>query len=151
MTTNSQKSLRQTALRMLSRRDYSREDISQKLKEKGFHLSDIQVILEDAVAEGWLNDTRFTENYIRARRAKGYGPVRIQQELRSKGIAQETIADHLKITDNSWLAEIQRLWQKHFQGKKADSPVSRAKQMRFLQYRGFTSEQVYTLFNDDDL
>lgn len=91
---------------------------------------------------GLINERRFTENYVYWRRAKGFGPHRICLELQARGIPDEMIAEHVQITDNAWLADIHKVWQKHFKGKPADDLKSRAKQMRFLQHRGFTQQQI---------
>ena len=64
-----------------------------------------------------------------------------------RGIAKEMIEDHLDITDNAWLAEVQRVWQKRFSGQHPADLKARGQQMRFLQYRGFTEEQIATIFD----
>lgn len=85
---------------------------------------------------------RFTENFIYWRRNKGYGPIHISNELKARGIPSEMIAEHLDITDNAWLIEVRKLWQKRFKNKAAKDFKSLAKQMRYLQYRGYTREQI---------
>lgn len=102
------------------------------------------------VQEGLINEQRFTENYIRWRRGKGYGPLRISAELQTRGILPEMIAEHLQITDNAWFAEARKVWQKYFKGKMPEEFKLRAKQMRFLQYRGFTREQIAAVFGKDE-
>lgn len=101
------------------------------------------------VKENLINDTRFTEQYIYFRRRKGYGPLRISIELQARGIPAFVIADQLKITDNAWFTEAYKVWQKHFKGLRPQDFKSRAKQLRFLQYRGFTQEQIASIFETD--
>ena len=91
---------------------------------------------------GLINDARFAENYIRSRRTKGYGPLRIHRELQAHGIADEVIAEHLKITDNAWIVEAHSIFRKRFKASKLTDFKERAKLMRFLQYRGFTQGQI---------
>lgn len=98
------------------------------------------------VETGLLNEARFVENFVYWRRNKGYGPERIRAELYARGIHPEMIAQHLQITDNAWLIEARRIWQKHFKGKSPTDYKARAKQMRFLQYRGYTREQINGVF-----
>lgn len=78
--------------------------------------------------------------------------MRIQVELRAKGVTAESIAEQLDITDNTWFTAANRVWQKYSKGtllKDLDLPT-RAKQMRFLQYRGFTQEQIdYVMGNNE--
>ncbi len=101
----------------LTRRDYSQQEIRQKLLVKGFFSHDIDAILSDFVQTGLINEARFIENYIHWRRAKGYGPLRISMELQGRGIATEMIAEHLDITDNAWFIDAHQVWHKHFKGK----------------------------------
>jgi regulatory protein len=96
---------------------------------------------------GLISDQRFAECYTRSRCNKGYGPLRISMELQARGISPETIAEVLQITDNTWLAEVQKVWRKHFKGRLPADFVNRAKQMRFLQYRGFTRDQIESVFH----
>ncbi len=86
------------------------------------------------------------ESFIHYRRARGYGPLRIRAELLERGVPEDLIEHHLKITDNAWLDDARKAWQKRFKYRLPHDFKSRAQQMRFLQYRGFTSEQINPLF-----
>lgn len=132
----------QAALRLLTRRDHSQQELAQKLHIKGHASEDITQVIDHLLQAGLLNDARFAENYIHQRRRKGYGPKRIYLELQARGIIEEVIAEHLNITDNAWFIEVQHVWKKHFKGKLPTDFKAKAKQMRFLQYRGFTQEQI---------
>jgi len=133
--------IRRVILRWLARRDYSQQEIRQKLKLKGAE-QEIDTVLSELVQMGLINDSRFAENYIRWRCAKGFGPLRICLELQARGLTNEMIAEHLNITDNAWIINARAIWQKHFKASKPADFKQRAKQMRFLQYRGFTQEQI---------
>ena len=142
--------LRQAILNALTRRDYAILELSHKLERKGFPPSAIASILPDFIQNGLINEHRFTENFIHWRRARGYGPLRIAKELQARGIEALMIADLLKITDNSWFTDAHRIWQKQFKQQLPKNFQERAKQMRFLQYRGFTGEQIRRVFQDTD-
>jgi len=135
------------AYRLLARRDYSSISIEQKLITKGFASDEITPVLAELSREGAINDQRFVENYIRYRQNHGYGPLRIRQELQTQGLAKEMIEDQLDITDNAWFAEVKKVWQKRFRGKKPSNLQDQGKQLRFLQYRGFTQEQIDFIFD----
>lgn len=139
--------IRQAILNLLARRDYSQRELLQTLQKKGHAADDIIPVLAGFVQTGLINETRFTENYIRWRAAKGYGPLRILQELQIRGITAEMIADQLQIADNAWFIAARQVWQKHFKGNMPKDFKNRAKQMRFLQYRGFTREQIADVFS----
>lgn len=144
-----QKKIHYTILNLLRRRDHSLYEIKQKLKKKSYPPELIQEVTQQLCADGLLNDARFTENYIRYRREKGFGPLRIAAELRARGIPPEVIAELLEITDNAWFASVHKIWQKYFRGKIPADVNECAKQMRFLQYRGFTREHIDSLFKEE--
>ena len=141
--------IRRAALHLLARRDHTLYEITEKLKQAHFPASDIHIVTTELIEANQINDLRFVENYLRQRRAKGYGPLRISMELEARGIKPEVIADEIKITDNAWVIDAQKTWQKYFKNKPPVDFKSKAKQMRFLQYRGFTREQIHQLFKND--
>jgi regulatory protein len=138
----------QTALNLLARREHSAAELTNKLRARQFDPSDIQAVVEALTQQGLLSNSRFIESFIHHRRAKGYGPLRIQAELIERGITEELIEQQLKITDNAWFNEAERVWQKRFKNKKPIDFKTRAQQMRFLQYRGFTREQIESVFDN---
>lgn len=100
--------------------------------------------------EGLQSDARFTENFIHYRRNKGYGPLHIRAELIERGITEDLIEHHLEITDNAWFDSVRNVWQKRFKNRLPNDFKARAQQIRFLQYRGFTREQIDSIFRSDD-
>jgi regulatory protein len=134
---------------LLARREHSTSELTRKLRSKQFDRDDIQTALQILNNEGLLNDGRFTECYIHFRRQKGYGPLRIHSELIERGITEDMIEHHLNITDNAWFTVARRTWQKRFKGIIPRDLKTRIQQMRFLQYRGFTQEQIKTIFHSD--
>lgn len=99
------------------------------------------------VAQGLLSDERFAEVLVRSRRQRGYGPVRIRKELVEKGLAPEAIERWVDIHSDDWIAELQRVRRKKFGARAPKSFAERARQARFLQYRGFTYEQIQQVFS----
>ncbi len=104
-------------------------------------------VVRQLEAERLLSDDRFMESLIRARRNRGYGPLRIQKELQEKGVAPEAIANWLDFTSREWVDDIRRVQRKKFGGKTPRSYAERARQARFLQYRGFTYDQIQQLLD----
>ena len=127
----------------LANREHSRLELYHKLIKKGFDSAIIDTVLTQLQANNLLSDERFVENYLRVRISKGYGPLRIEQELRERGISSTLLSQALNFHDPQWLPRAQQAWQKRF-GQKNLSGDRReqAKQIRFLQYRGFTSTQI---------
>mgnify|MGYP003643123048 CR=1 FL=1 len=142
--------IRRHALYLLTRRDHTLLELKQKLSRKDYPTTDIDAILIRLEETGLINPRRFTESYTHYRRNKGYGPKRIAMELQTKGIEEAVIAEHIQITDNAWLNDIQKIWRKHFKGQRPTDPKTHAKQLRFLYNRGFTQNQINNLFKNSD-
>lgn len=145
------KDIRRAAMNLLARREHSEMEICRKLRKKGFTEESIQQVITALRQEKLLSNHRFIENYIHFRRAKGFGPLRIQAELSERGIHEELIDHHLKITDNAWFTEVREVWRKRFKNQMPRDFKTRAQQMRFLYSRGFTSEQIESVFKQSTI
>ena len=137
---------RKKALDLLARREHATKEIREKLIGKGIAPSLVDDTLEKLAAEGLLSDKRFVEAFLQSRANRGYGPLRIQAELRQRGIDDEMIADYIDPHDRRWAESIRDVWHKRFADHIPTDLKERARQTRFLQYRGFTSEQISRLF-----
>jgi regulatory protein len=137
-------------MNLLARRDHAPAELASKLRLKNFAPPDIEAVLNNLVEEGLLNQNRFIENYIQYRQNRGFGPVRIRGELLERGLSEEFIDHHLNIADNAWFSQIRQVWKKRFKGKSPSDFKNRAQQMRFLQYRGFTIDQIESIFHSED-
>lgn len=107
-------------------------------------------VVEQLRDEGLQSDDRFTEAYVHGRVQRGYGPVRIRLELRERSISDELIALHLEINDPHWNEEVRHLREKKYGKVLPSSYQEKMKQSKFLQYRGFTSEQIRRIFRTDE-
>ncbi|HKJ76458.1 MAG TPA: regulatory protein RecX [Gammaproteobacteria bacterium] len=139
----------EAAITLLARREHSRLELGRKLEQKGHDPDVVTEALDTAEAEGLLSDERFAESYARARREKGYGPLRIRAELRERGVAAELAAQGMEALDEDWPSLAEAVRQKRFGGDKPREAKERARQSRFLQYRGFEADLVRRLLNED--
>lgn len=141
--------LRSLALGLLARREHSRKELHQKLSRKispSENYPDLIPSLLDALAEqGLLSDDRFTEAYVNMRVRKGYGPIRIAMELAEKGIDGDLAQYYLNERED-WQELLAQAWQKKFRHPPGDFK-DKARQMRFLQSRGFNSESIREWFD----
>ncbi len=138
--------IRRAALNFLARREHSETELYRKLRKKKYSEDHIRVVLAALTKEKLLSNHRFIENYIHFRRGKGFGPLRIQAELIERGIDAELIDHHLKIADNAWFTDVRDAWRKRFKNQMPSDYKTRAQQMRFLYSRGFTGEQIESVF-----
>lgn len=77
---------------LLSRREYSAYELSQKLQNKDYEENFISYAIAKAQEHHWQSDERFVDNYLYSRANRGYGLKRIRQELvHLKGISESTI------------------------------------------------------------
>lgn len=140
------KAIKKECLRLLTRREHSRKEIEQKLATKGFAAETVAPILDELAAKHWQNDTRYAENYARVRSQKGFGPVRIAYELQQKGIESAEIAQQMQSASQNWLDQIALACRNKYADPGALSPAERAKCIRFLLQRGFSSAMINAFF-----
>jgi regulatory protein len=133
-------SLRARALRFLARREHSRQELARKLTAHVAEGEDIEALLDDLVQRGWLSDARFAEQSIRAK-SRRFGPLKLAQQLRSRGLDAETIAAGFRAASADGVASMESIWRSRFHGAAADAR-EHARQARFLQGRGFALDEV---------
>jgi regulatory protein len=130
------------ALALLARREHSRRELTRKLLRLGFADDVVTGALDGLEREGSLADARFTDSFVRSRIAKGQGPQRIRAELAQRGIVENAAADGLAAAAVDWLATIRAVRAKRFGPELPRDYAERARQARFLQYRGFDRAQI---------
>ena len=142
------KEIRRKAMDLLARREHSVAELRRKLLDKGYEQRAIDEQLQKLVIENLLNDQRFTESYVNYRSKKGFGPLRIKQELKEKGISEMLLRQYLD-NDEFWQRLAREVREKRFGGVLPQVYKDKAKQLRFLQYRGFSNEQLRSLFDGE--
>lgn len=130
-----------SAIRMLASREHSCFELKQKLLQRDFSLVLINQTIEKLISQNLICDKRFTECYIRSRSAKGFGPLRISQELQAKGISKELVTLYLRQNKPS-LDDLKKVRIKKFGSELPKNLSDRAKQTRYLQYKGFSLEEI---------
>jgi len=130
------------ALGFLARREHSRRELTRKLVARGFPDDVVSRALDELERNGALAEALFTESFVRSRISKGQGPQRIRAELAQRGIADDEAAEVLRAADVDWLTTIRAVRAKRFGPELPRDYAERARQARFLQYRGFDSAQI---------
>ena len=143
-------SLRGLALLALARREHSRAELRSRLLPHVTEADDLEAILDDLERRGWLSDVRAMEQTVRIRSAR-FGTQRIAHELRQKGISEELIAASIPQLKEGELEAARNVWQRKFTTPPQDQK-EKAKQVRFLQSRGFSMEVIFKVMRirDDD-
>ena len=99
-------------------------------------------MLDALEAQGLLSEDRFTEQFVSSRRGRGQGPRRIREELRRHGIADATAAEALGQDDAYWAERASQARSRRFGDAPPADYREWARQARFLERRGFTTEQI---------
>jgi len=131
--------LRRAALDMLARRDYSQAELRYKLSTKSADELLINQIIEELAERNFQSDERFTENFVSFRSRKGFGPIKIIMELRSKGISEVLAKDIIYSEDYDWYDLASTVLEKKFANKTVDI----FKKKQFLLNRGFTHDIIH--------
>jgi len=140
MKTSPEPDLRERALRLLARREHSRAELARKLEAAGFEAGDVQPLLDEFEAKNWLSDRRFAESWVADHRARA-GSVKLAYDLRQRGVRDAIIEAVLNDNRDSELERAREVWKKKFMSAPADA-ADKARQIRFLQSRGFTAEVI---------
>ena len=140
--------LRNRALQYLSRREYSRAELQAKLLPHAAEAEEVDLLLNDLMGSGWLSDERALEQIVRVRSAR-YGTQRVAHELRQKGLSDELINTALPQLKSGELAAARSVWEKKFTSPPQDQK-EKAKQIRFLQSRGFSTSVILDVLRGRD-
>ncbi|TDJ34615.1 MAG: regulatory protein RecX [Gammaproteobacteria bacterium] len=138
---------RKTAMGYLARREYGQHELEQKLLAAGFAAVTAKETIDKLTGEGLQDDRRFIDNFAQSRISQGKGPVRIRQELGERGLDAGLIDEVLEDVAEDWFALARYVRHKKFGPGLPREFKERARQMRFLQYRGFESGQVQEAFS----
>jgi regulatory protein len=139
--------LRERALRLLARREHSRAELARKLGQAGFAQDGIEPLLDEFEEKKWLSDQRFAESYVADHRARA-GSIKLAYDLRQRGVSDAIIESVLCENRDTELERAREVWRKKF-GIAAANSTDKAKQIRFMQSRGFALETIQkTLITD---
>ena len=95
--------------------------------------------------EGLIDNKRFAEQYIYSRSLRGYGPLRIEQELKQRGVNEGV--SHPLMNDIDWTAFAIEVLKKKTAGVFPDETKQILKIKKFMNYRGFNFNQIEEAFS----
>lgn len=147
MTTVSEKfcdpaEARKKAMDYLARREHGRVELLDKVTAAGFDADVAENAIVKLTEEGLQSDRRFVEAFVRSRIDQGKGPARIRAELGQRGIAENLIDNGLTDVQQNWHDLARGVRQKKFGAGRPADFETKARQMRFLQYRGFEPDHI---------
>lgn len=143
------RSINEVAIAVLSRREHSIVEMRRKLTVKSFEEDEIDICIEKLINNNLLSEERFTESYINMRKRRGYGPGRIAQELRERGINEDQFAELLDRNNPHWHEVMRRQYCKKYGNTLAHDYGDKVKRAKHLQSRGFPLDWIFKLDSMD--
>ena len=139
-------SLKAQAVRLLARREYARDDLEQRLIAKGAPRDEVVAVLDELSAQGLLSNERFAHALV-AQKSGSYSRRSIRGELKRKGVSGEAIEDAIGEAAIEDDAAMLALWQRRF-GTLPANDREKARQIRFLQSRGFALSAIFKMLKN---
>ena len=143
-----QPSLRERALRLLARREHGRAELGAKLRPHISPEEDIEALLDDLTRRKLLSDERYAESRAHALSRK-FGAARIAHELRAKGLDKGLAERASQAARATEVARARDVWRRKFRAPPGTGE-ERAKQIRFLQSRGFSFDAIRAVLGRED-
>jgi regulatory protein len=138
---------RRKAMDLLARREHAGDELVTKLVKSGFDDATARAAVSELAADGLQDDRRYVESLVQTRVRQGKGPERIRAELRQRSIAPAVVEQAIDAADVDWKQLAREVRERKFGSTPPADFKEKARQMRFLQYRGFESEQVRAAFD----
>jgi regulatory protein len=140
---------RKKAMDLLARREHGAAELARKLEKSGFDADIAADAIHQLSAEGLQSDRRFIEGFVQSRINQGKGPVRIHAELAERNLSAGLIDAVLEEAGQDWYALARETRSKKFGAGHPADFSEKARQMRFLQYRGFEPDQIQVAVTDE--
>jgi regulatory protein len=132
---------RDAAVAQLAARDFASGELRARLVQRGFDISAAAAAIQELAEQRLLDDVRYAGNYVSYRAARGHGPVRIADDLRGFGLPADLVSAALA-DGPDWRALARDVRVRKFGAGEPSSRAEEARQARFLQYRGFSSDHI---------
>jgi len=139
--------VRARAIKLLARREHAPVELAFKLDQRGYPEALVQEVLAELIEDNLLSSSRYAEALTRSRIEKGNGPLRIRDELSGNAIDESIIEDALDAAEVDWNDLARRVRHKRFGAQQPRDFPAKAKQMRFLQQRGFANSHIKAAFD----
>ncbi|MDH5485164.1 MAG: recombination regulator RecX [Gammaproteobacteria bacterium] len=150
LKSKTERSAIEVAVGLLARREHSVLELERKLKQRYFDDAEIDQVLQKLQQKNLQSDERFTEAYVNMRRNRGYGPLRITNELRDRGIDTALSETYLSKSESDWLPVMQQQYIKKYGQQLAADYKEQIKRAKYLQNRGFYLDWVFKLTSIDE-
>ena len=146
MNDDAYKAIYNKALDIISRREHSQKELSDKLIKK-FNIPElVDSVIHNLLEKNLINDCRYSEAYVVARKRKGFGPKKIGYELVSRGVNENTASEVID-AEGGWNEAALKAFNKKFKAGIGEDFKEQNKQKVFLQNRGFSFQEIDSVFS----
>ena len=146
MNDDAYKAIYNKALDIISRREHSQKELTDKLVKKYDFSELVNSVIHNLIEKNLLNDFRFSQSYVIARKSKGFGPKKIGYELVFRGVNENTASEVID-AEGGWNEAALKAFNKKFKAGIGKDFKEQNKQKVFLQNRGFSFEEIDSVFN----
>ena len=146
MNDDAYKAIYNKALDIISRREHSQKELTDKLLKKYDIPEPVNLVIDNLIEKNLLNDFRFSQTYVVARKRKGFGPKKIGYELVSRGVNENTASEVID-AEGGWNEAALKAFNKKFKAGIGEDFKEQNKQKVFLQNRGFSFQEIDSVFN----
>jgi regulatory protein len=140
------RSIKAQAVAHLARREYSRAELRSRLLKGDVAAEAVDAALDELAASGLLSDTRFANAVVR-QKSGAYSRRAISETLKAKGVTGDEAAGALAGHEVHDADAIVALWRRRFGAAPRDDR-EKARQVRFLQSRGFALSAIFRLLRN---
>jgi len=130
-----------SAITLLARRDFASGELRLKLESYGYHAPVVAAVIAELTEERAVDDARYATHYVAYSVGRGQGPLRITAELRALGVA-DVLIDAALAGGPDWRVFAREVRARKFGAESPEEWTEKARQARFLQYRGFSSDHI---------
>ena len=134
---------------LLARRDFSSGELTAKLREQGFAASAVHSVISDLLEQRFIDDARYATHRVSYQAGRGHGPQRIRRDLAQFDLDAPLIDEALTARD--WAQQAREVRIRKFGAQVPEDWRERARQARFLQYRGFSADHIRSALGAADL
>ena len=129
------------AVVLLARRDFCAKELRERLVSQGYAVGVVEGVVAELGGRGFIDDARYAQQYVALHAERGHGPHRIERELKQLGVESTLIADALAGGED-WGRRARELRIRRFGLEPPTQWPEKARQARFLQYRGFSNDHI---------
>jgi len=129
---------------LLARREHSASELIRKLIERGFDAAESAAVVQDLASREYQSDVRYADMLARTRIADGWGPQRIEADLRVAGVSSALVyvakVGALEYHATQWVDVAGETLRRR--GVRLGSVAAQRKAFALLQRRGFDGETI---------